>query len=1236
MASEESFGVGSGACAEWAKRSYRIALRIHERGEWASYLTEGERIWLTRALESQELWSQFISPSSEQWRLRALPSPEFENAMATASRSGQSNGTSGSPSESSRQASEAANEIALGRRSASKDANVDTNNKSNNRRIHTTTTITPLTSDDDMLSALSDSDIDMGIWSGGVSHAVSPEPPAAESATTREPSSNTGSRDLAIAEWSLVCATAAFHARSAIFEHYAAALCGADGCTMCADVATAQADIKHAEELASVNGRDTKTNGIAIDDSMAQVPSLSASDSQAPLQSRQIDEDEDYDDFDSSEDKGTQNGDADVQIKEEPKKEDVQQDDEQAKNSEQRILLRETFHTLDELDDIAHDYTMHSSHVQQIREVAEQRAAEPKDMLEHKIGALTNMKNLAQFIDRHRDSVSLSTRELSSLLSEVRPKRSKWANERRVGQAELYEALEQVLQELRSMGDVALPFLSQVKRKDAPDYYKVIRQPMDLGTMARNLRNETYNSKRQFADHLQLVHDNCYTYNTEPGNYYRRSADALMAKANQLMEAVPDIVVRDRASIVDDAHTEYGDESGNESQSMRAGFGPREGSAAIEDGTPAPGSVDPGLSLPRALTDDQSFSAAAAPDASADLSPLVQNILRAMSTDGLTRSAVAVLADGCEKGPAELLWRSRVRQHVSDYMEQLNEGEDSAFGERRVQVRTPEKMRAFLRAAHEAATPTDGEALVAIARLANTSDLRTVYAQGASTGSDIAEVRRRNEELDNARAEWLDTAERLDSARWTFVGECELGGGISLPERLDTQARKHGVLRWLNDDCEEPIAEFDGDLPPLPPLEAYAAVRFPDNAMWRLMAENVDYLKSIREIDYKIWATKLNVPVGFLQPGSSAEPSVSSGPRKEDEADRPSVRDMHADYAHKPDPPVPFNMNAASARQLLQRTSAFMLAHTGFDAISNTALACLSDFLIDYMTNLGRTLRTYCDKHGHSMSAEAIVAHSLYANGTEDLAELEYYIRGEVGRYSGKLGDLHKKLTRSYQDIMSDGRPGAASADAAALENGNAYVTGMVGGLGDLGDDFLGFKELGLDKEYGVDYLSVPQRLWVGSSNAPTEDNLLGSQEEELSYSLPKSWAPIVGPQGQIGLMRRFIAEKLKEVNGVAPPGYQDESGDEAEKEPMSSEGKQQDKMPEHWKPIPEDDELSPKARYGASRPKAPPPNYLTHPRTHMHVGSGKASAQSERAGKKRPAKSTGGSKTTRKKIAAS
>ncbi|KAJ2399014.1 Transcriptional activator spt7, partial [Coemansia sp. RSA 2530] len=201
------------------------------------------------------------------------------------------------------------------------------------------------------------------------------------------------------------------------------------------------------------------------------------------------------------------------------------------------VALHSVFRTLDDMAEVVRDQNLCEGNIRQIKDVMQQRAAEPKDMLVTKLGSLQNMKNLAQFIDNHRDSVNLSTRELSHLLSEVRPKRTKWANDRRVGQVELYDALEHVLNELKNMGEASVPFHYQVKRKDAPDYLKVIKHPMDLAAMAKNLRNEVYNSKRQFFDHLQLIRDNCYTYNTEPGNYYRKSADALLAKARQLMEA---------------------------------------------------------------------------------------------------------------------------------------------------------------------------------------------------------------------------------------------------------------------------------------------------------------------------------------------------------------------------------------------------------------------------------------------------------------------------------------------------------------------------------------------------------------------------------------------------------------------------------------------------------------------------------------------------------------------------
>lgn len=60
------------------------------------------------------------------------------------------------------------------------------------------------------------------------------------------------------------------------------------------------------------------------------------------------------------------------------------------------------------------------------------------------------LKFLLKGIAENRDKTSLSDRELRHLLSEVNPNKSKWANEERVGQEELYEACEKVLIDLKN------------------------------------------------------------------------------------------------------------------------------------------------------------------------------------------------------------------------------------------------------------------------------------------------------------------------------------------------------------------------------------------------------------------------------------------------------------------------------------------------------------------------------------------------------------------------------------------------------------------------------------------------------------------------------------------------------------------------------------------------------------------------------------------------------------------
>ncbi|KAJ2005288.1 Transcriptional activator spt7, partial [Coemansia thaxteri] len=187
--------------------------------------------------------------------------------------------------------------------------------------------------------------------------------------------------------------------------------------------------------------------------------------------------------------------------------------------------------------------------------------------------------------------------------------------------------------------------------------------------------------------------------------------------------------------------------------------------------------------------------------------------------------------------------------------------------------------------------------------------------------------------------------------------------------------------------------------------------------------------------------------------------------------------------------------------------------------------------------------------------------------------------------------------------------------------------------------------ELGLDKELGLEQLTVPARLWHGKSAASAETELQAIPEDVLAHPAPRPWTPIATPRGQIGLLRRFLCEKLKAANGMDPPGFEvvangeevsTETGEDkkhgaaesANDEPMAAAPAvvtADGSLPEQWVPIPEDEAIPVKLRYGAARAKVPPSNYLTHPRTHMHVGSGQlpAAAQTGRSAKKKPSKTT-------------
>ena len=57
------------------------------------------------------------------------------------------------------------------------------------------------------------------------------------------------------------------------------------------------------------------------------------------------------------------------------------------------------------------------------------------------------------------------------------------------------------------------PFLEPVKPKDVPDYYRIIKNPMDLKTLRKNVKNKKYTCREQFLDDVNLMYENSKEYN---------------------------------------------------------------------------------------------------------------------------------------------------------------------------------------------------------------------------------------------------------------------------------------------------------------------------------------------------------------------------------------------------------------------------------------------------------------------------------------------------------------------------------------------------------------------------------------------------------------------------------------------------------------------------------------------------------------------------------------------------
>ncbi|KAF7451499.1 Transcriptional activator spt7 [Pyrenophora tritici-repentis] len=779
------------------------------------------------------------------------------------------------------------------------------------------------------------------------------------------------------------------------------------------------------------------------------------------------------------------------------------------------------------------------------------------------------LKHLISRIDAQRDRVHATDAQLRSLISEVRKNRSKWANEDRVGQEELYESTEKVLMELKA-NEHAHPFLQRVNKREAPDYYNVIKHPMDIGTMMKKLKQLQYKSKKEFVDDLMLIWANCLKYNADPSHFLRKKALHMKKETEKLVPLIPDITVRDRAEVEaeerrmrnGDADADGADDSEDEEPIMasRGRKAPSKGGkgssnarkappAGLED-TPGPESKPPVPSLNNAVSNlkneflraDSEMEGSVngfstpPPGTSTPLGPssISRNGLHgsqadASDVDGTGISVSDTLDEDADLDDMEYkTWKQVTKKDRAIIASERHRlfRDDHLQPDEPAILRTKAGMRRWLR--HRKQAMEQDSASGAVLAPDGKDGVQATAGESLAEGIEGEEERQIPDYYDPVCA---------------------------IPDLSDR-------LQWVEDAQGHIIPQAEEYMRIFPKGQFIS----PDSALVHKFDDNNHTLQETRKICAKIGIVKQMQ----LQSQLYQNQFQRYEPQPFMEADiEPMVTSE--------DGPI---MAPYVCRAALQRSVGKIFYHAGFEEFQPSALDAVTDIAAKFFQNLVASLGIYRETpkmksevpitlpNGQlttwapRFTQEEAVLHSLHANGV-DLESLETYVKDDVERLGTKLGGMHDRMRSYYAELLRPAMDNAGADGAGAFNDGSEQ---FVGGdfAEDIGEDFFGFKELGLDIEFGLTS-SVPLHLLqnrVHNAYARQDNNNVATTG--IIMPEPPKFEPVTlqTAENQIGLLQGWLYRKLQDNNS---------------------------------QPLVEDDELPPKQRF--PKPRLPPTGKISSPR---------------------------------------
>ena len=692
------------------------------------------------------------------------------------------------------------------------------------------------------------------------------------------------------------------------------------------------------------------------------------------------------------------------------------------------------------------------------------------------------LKHLISRIDAQRDRVHATDAQLRSLISEVRKNRSKWANEDRVGQEELYESVEKVLMELKA-GEHAHPFLQRVNKREAPDYYNVIKHPMDIGTMMKKLKQLQYKSKKDFVEDLMLIWSNCLKYNADPNHFLRKKALHMKKETEKLVPLIPDITIRDRAEVE------------AEERRMRNGDVDADGADDSEDEEPimasrgrkAPSKGGKGSNNARTAlpADSEDIPGPEAKPTVPTLNHTVSNLKNELTrTDSEMEGSVngfstppppgtltpfgpnGVSRSGALGGQVDFSEADGTGASVNGFA--MEEDADLDDLEYKTWKQVTKKDRATIAAERH--------------RLFRDEILQPEEPAILRSKAGMRRwLRHRKEAEADAKKGAVSAPDGKDGVQ-AVAGE-SLAEGIQdeeerqIPDYYDPVCvipDLNETLQWV-EDTEGHIIQQREEYMRIFPKGQFTA---PGSVLTERMDKNMNSLQETRKICAKIGIVKQMQ----LQSQLYQNQFQKYEPQPFHEADiEPMVVSEDGPLM------VPYVCRAA-----LQRSVGKIFYHAGFEEFQPSALDAVTDIAAKFFQNLVQTFSIYHETpkmksdtpvalgSGQLTSwvprftQEEAILHSLHVNGV-DLESLETYVKDDVERLGTKLASMHDRMRSYYAELLRPALDNVGADGAGAFNDGSEQ---FVGGdfAEDIGEDFFGFKELGLDREFGLTF-SVPLHL---------------------------------------------------------------------------------------------------------------------------------------------------------------